>query len=152
MSKEELALYLTYEFSAHFKPNNLKEVCMFGEVKIWSCEDAGLPVFSYGKYHGKSVEGLGLPSLGLSEIHVRVSQKDVMAILNNESMSSDDVGVKQRHLLISVFKQISVQLEEYSDGFENDEIEKMIKEKQREIDALRKMVISNERKDKVYAH
>lgn len=152
MSDAELALYLTYEFSAHFNPGNLREVCLFKEVKVWSCPETGLPVFSYGQYHGVSDQAHGLPALGGNEVHVRISKDKVvkMALVNEDN--SDVISKYQEGILSDVYSQILSQMSVYAEAFRNEEILEMMKSKKRELSALSKLVRVREGMRVDYAH
>ena len=57
MTKQDLTLYLTYEFGIQFGLKSLKRVLQNKEVKIWIDDVTGYPSFTYGgMYHGKRTE------------------------------------------------------------------------------------------------
>lgn len=137
MTKQELTLYLTYEFAMQFGLKSLKRIIQHKEVKIWVDSETGYPSFTYGDYHGQRTTDGELLSFGCKEIHVRVDKELVkkLALIDAypEAQGFESALLKET-LMDSVYRQIEMQIDGVFTEFYTPMMELMVKEKFSEIE------------------
>lgn len=144
MNNEELAVYLTYEFTQHFNPAGLREISNFKELKVWISDDSGLPVFSHGGYHGAVITTSGLIGFNENSIHIRVDRNDA-ANLVLALQSGNEVQCRDKGLLIlkRVYEQVVKQVELFGYAFKNNDIEDEFKRNFEAINELKNSLSLN---------
>lgn len=152
MTKQDLTLYLTYEFGIQFGLKSLKRVLQNKEVKIWIDDVTGYPSFTYGgMYHGKRTEDGEFLKIGCPEIHIRIDSKPVEDLAKLE-ISSDaqefEAEMIKVKLMSSVYEQIEAQIDMVFESFNSPMIELMMTEKSNEIMETQ-MLIKKSLKEKV---
>jgi hypothetical protein len=106
-----LAGYLSYEFSSSFTPEALRLAQDIGEIKVYFCDSAGLPVFEVSPTGGP-ISKLGLPQIGAGTIHIRINPVQALkAVKANEGLTKEETDLTfQRTILQSVYAQVLQQL------------------------------------------
>lgn len=152
MTKQELTLYLTYEFAMQFGLKSLKRIIQHKEVKIWVDEATGYPSFSYGNYHGQRTKDGEFLRFGCYEIHVRVEKALVEKLslmeANPETQGFESDLVKEE-LLASVYRQIEIQVDDVFDAFNTNMMVQTIKEKKKEIQETQDFINKIKREVKI---
>lgn len=139
ISEEQLAIYLTYEFTVHFNPNAIRGLAAGRDVKVWACKDTGLPIFTFGRYHGPSTES-GLPLIGEKTIHLRISRDDAAALAIAQAAVSDNSEMLMTSFMRKIHSQIKSQVFEMRDAFNSTEIVEMMKLKKDYLNKIELMV------------
>lgn len=151
MTKQELTLYLTYEFGTQFGLKSLKRIIHHREAKIWVDEETGYPSFSYGGYHGRRTEDGELLRIGCNEIHVRVDRAliEKLALLEAcEGLDGFEYNVAKATFIASVFKQIERQVGSVFDAFKTAQMQQLVKEKSIEVAEINVLISSLKKEEK----
>lgn len=136
MTKQNLMLYLTYEFGIQFGLKSLKRIIQYKEVKVWMDDETGYPSFSYGGYHGMRSKDGELLKIGCAEIHLRIDTNQVedLALLEMSSDAKEfETELIKVKLMSSVYEQIEAQIDMAFESFNSPMIELMMTEKSNEI-------------------
>lgn len=149
ISEEQLAIYLTYEFTVHFNPNAVRGLAAGREVKVWACKDTGLPIFTFGRYHGPSTEN-GLPLIGEKTIHLRISKADAADLSVSQAAVAQNSEILMANFMKKIYLQIRAQVADMKGAFNSNEIAEMMRAKQSYLKKIELMVGQMQEKSHVH--